>query len=314
MNKFKIVLYVFLCSVLLSACYHEDDIIPSEKTMVLRFDFPQGNNSWDEDLAKINEEFGVCMIYKDIEEGDYNRSWTGGGVFAAEFHGQDLNDEQAQFYTNFFKNHVFNYLNAEITQKVLPPYYYMVYDYHALYSFGTMQLKSEMSFYTDNLDFWVTCLEGDVNPLTFAQLVRPKTAEDYLMCRGVILKEIFEKAIEVGNIVVPEEFNTGIDYQTEITYKVGYENDDNYYVKRGFPGIMYTTFNFSDLQSVTKINPQTNFLQYINLGMRYTKEEYEALRPSSKYPLVHEKRQFVIDYMKRVHNIDLVAIVRGPEL
>ena len=65
MNKFKIVLYVFLCSVLLSACYHEDDIIPSEKTMVLRFDFPQGNNSWDEDLIKINEEFGVCMIYKD---------------------------------------------------------------------------------------------------------------------------------------------------------------------------------------------------------------------------------------------------------
>ena len=60
---------------------------------------------------------------------------------------------------------------------------------------------------------------------------------------------------------------------------------------------MYTTFNFSDLQSVTKINPQTNFLQYINLGMRYTKEEYEALRPSSKYPLVHEKRQFVIDYI-----------------
>ena len=55
-------------------------------------------------------------------------------------------------------------------------------------------------------------------------------------------------------------------------------------------------------------------MQYINLGMRYTKEEYEALRPSSKYPLVHEKRQFVIDYMKRVHNIDLVAIVRGPEL
>ena len=59
MNKFKIVLYVFLCSVLLSACYHEYDIIPSEKTMVLRFDFPQGNNSWDEDLVKINEEFGV---------------------------------------------------------------------------------------------------------------------------------------------------------------------------------------------------------------------------------------------------------------
>ena len=77
---------------------------------------------------------------------------------------------------------------------------------------------------------------------------------------------------------------------------------------------MYTTFNFSDLQSVTKINPQTNFMQYINLGMRYTKEEYEALRPSAKYPWVHEKRQVVIDYMKRVHNIDLVAIVRGPEL
>ena len=31
-------------------------------------------------MVKINEEFGVCMIYKDIEEGDYNRSWTGGVI------------------------------------------------------------------------------------------------------------------------------------------------------------------------------------------------------------------------------------------
>ena len=48
--------------------------------------------------------------------------------------------------------------------------------------------------------------------------------------------------------------------------------------------------------------------------MRYTKEEYEALWPSSDYPFIYEKRQFVIDYMKNTYNIDLEAIQRGPQI
>lgn len=316
MNRLKIILYAFICVLLLNACYNEDEVIPSAKEMALRFEFPQGTNSWDEDLVAIYEKFGVCLIYKDLEESDYNRSWTGGGGGGmSSYKGQNLNDEQAKFYTNFFKNHVFAYIYPELMQKVLPPYYYMVYDLHAAWDYGAFVLKADLKIHTDGLDFWASCLEGELNPMTGEQTLRPENAEDFLKCRGIVLKEMFAKVLDMGNIVVPDNFNDGIDYQTEIEYKPGYENEDNYYVKRGFPGKIDINFNnFSSLQGITNISPSGNFLQYICLGIRYTKEECEALWSSSKYPLIHEKRQLVMDYMKEKYHIDLGEINRGPEL
>ena len=300
---------------LLQSCWEEDDIIPSEQEMALRFEFPQGNNSWDEDLVAIQEQFGVCMIYRDLDSSDMSRSWTGGGGFSATYEGENLTDEQAEFYTNFFKNHVFAYLTPEITQKVLPPYWYMMYDLNAVTQWGTLELKSEQRLYTGGLDFWASCLEGRLNPLTGTQIERPETAEEYLSFRGWILCTIFTEACSNGNIVIPEEFHTGFDYQTEITYQTGYEDDENYYIRRGFPGRMVNDkFNFSALQRVSYTSRTDNFVQYLNLGMRYSKEEYEALWPSSDYPFIYEKRQFVIDYMKNTYNIDLEAIQRGPQI
>lgn len=313
MNRLKIVLYGFICMLLLSACYHEDEVIPSDKEMALRFEFPQGNNSWDEDLVAIYEKFGVCLIYKGFEEVDFNRSWTGGGFGGVtSYRAESLNDEQALFYTNFFKNHVFAYLYPELTQKVFLTYYYMVYDLHAAWITPTMVVKSDVT-YADGLDFWASCLEGEVNPLFGTQTKRPTTAVDYLKCRGIILKRIFEKALDVRNIVMPESFNAGIDYYTKLETGPGYEEDDNYYVKRGFPGIIDLNFNgFSPFY--TSITPQANFLQYICLGIRYSQEELEKIWSSSMYPLLYEKRQFVINYMKETYNIDLEEINRGPEL
>lgn len=125
---------------------------------------------------------------------------------------------------------------------------------------------------------------------------------------------IFTEACENGTIVIPEEFHVGFDYQTEVTYLPEYEDDENFYIRRGFPGRMVNGFNFTSLQSIVRTNRTDNFVQYLNLGMRYTKEEYEALWPSSDYPFIYEKRQFVIDYMKNTYNIDLEAIQRGPQI
>lgn len=299
---------------LLQSCWEEDEIIPGEQEMALRFEFPQGNNSWDEDLVAIQEEFGVCMIYKDLDSSDLSRSWTGTGNVAAQYRGENLTDEQAEFYTNFFKNHVFAYLRPEITQRVLPPYWYMMYDFHAAWDFGTMTIKTDLTYYNEGLDFWVTCLEGEYNSFLGTQTKRPETAAEYLQYRGWIFCAIFTKACANGNIVIPEEFHVGFDYQTEVVNLSAYEDDENFYIRRGFPGQMLNGFNFSPLSSIARTNRTDNFVQYLNLAMRYSREEYEALWPSSEYPFIYEKRQFVIDYMKNTYNIDLEAIQRGPQI
>lgn len=297
------------------ACYEEDEIIPAEGEMELRFEFPQGDNSWDEELAAIKEEFGVCLIYKDVDSTDLSRSWTGGGGLTMEFKGQNLNDEQAEFYTSFLKNHVFAYLNPQVTQKALPPYWYMMYNFRSVFSFGTMEIYSYQSFYNGGLDFWVICLESEFNPLDGTQLKRPETPEESLIARGWVLSSILARACNKGTIVVPEEFHVGFDYQTPISYASGYEHEADYYIKRGFPGrVTNSSFNFSPLKSIADTNPTDNFIQYMTLGIRYSKQEYEEMWPSAEYSLIHEKRQFVIDYMKSTYNIDLEAMHDGPQL
>ena len=314
MNRLKILFGILIGMSLFQSCWEEDEIIPGEQEMVLRFEFPQGNNSWDEDLVAIQEQFGVCMIYKDLDSSDLSRSWTGTGYVSTSYRGENLTDEQAEFYTNFFKNHVFAYLRPEITQRVLPPYWYMMYDFHAAWDFGMMIIKTDLTYYNEGLDFWVTCLEGEYNSFTGLQTKRPETAAEYLQYRGWIFSMIFTEACENGTIVIPEEFHVGFDYQTEVTYLPEYEDDENFYIRSGFPGRMVNGFNFTSLQSIVRTNRTDNFVQYLNLGMRYTKEEYEALWPSSDYPFIYEKRQFVIDYMKNTYNIDLEAIQRGPQI
>ena len=307
-------LIALMCVCTFQACYEEKEIIPREQEMALRFEFPQGNNSWDEDLAAIYEEFGVCFIYKDLDSTDLERSWTGGDL-ASKYRGENLNDEQVEFYTNSFKSHVFAYLNPEVTQKALPPYWYMMYDFHAEFTFGTIVLRTDVAFAQDGLDFWVTCMEGEYNAMFGTQIVRPSTPKEWLDWRGRILSEIFAEACDKGTIVIPEEFHVGFDYRTEVTYLDGYEQDENYYKRRGFPGRLGTTlFEFYPLSTIEATNREDNFWQYINLGMCYSKEEYEAMYPPSEYPLMHEKRQYVIDYMKDAYNVDLEAIHDGPQL
>ena len=49
-------------------------------------------------------------------------------------------------------------------------------------------------------------------------------------------------------------------------------------------------------------------MEYIKIAMRYTKAEYEEMWPSATYKLIHEKRKFVIDYIKNTYNVDLEKI------
>ena len=152
--KIKFLPVLFLSAVIsLTACHKEEAIIPSNEGMPTRFEFPQGNQSWDQDIIDIQEKFGIYLIYKDFSSDDFNRSWTGGG---GSYTGSDLTDEQARWYVDFMKDHIFAYLTPEITKKVLPIYYYLVYDFYIPNTFGTITFKVPQNNYFSTFGWYVS--------------------------------------------------------------------------------------------------------------------------------------------------------------
>ena len=56
--------WILLFCLTFSSCYNEDIINPTPDPLALAggFEFPQGNNSWDNDVMKIYQDFGVKKI------------------------------------------------------------------------------------------------------------------------------------------------------------------------------------------------------------------------------------------------------------
>ena len=64
MKKIYILWGLLACMALFTSCYEEDTLTPTEGGIELRFKVPQGNNSWDDDIAQIYEDYNVYLIYK----------------------------------------------------------------------------------------------------------------------------------------------------------------------------------------------------------------------------------------------------------
>ena len=61
-----LLLLVIGLSLFLSGCYDEDKAEPSGDYSPVRFEFPQGNESWDKLFEQIYDNFGICVIYIKI--------------------------------------------------------------------------------------------------------------------------------------------------------------------------------------------------------------------------------------------------------
>ena len=316
----KIILYVLcLCWSFLS-CKEENALTAKVEECggMLRFEFPQGTNAWDDDIREIQEEFGVYVIYKDIDTSDLNRTWTE-GVNNATYYGQESTDEQAKYVVDFLKHHVFAYLTPEITRCVLPMYWYIIYDSYRpdiVYWPDMMVLKYPVQYRFDGLDFWSMCWFYGEFDLDYGGIETPETETEYKKERVEVLYTIFDRAFENGNIQVPEEFYDGFDFQTEVESGSGYELDENFYVMRGFPGVFYGPYGrgFSALNSIDAITLEQNFLEYIHLILWKTKEELEEMWPKDIYTFLWEKRTYVANYVKNVYHVDIEAIAYGPEM
>ncbi|WP_065217942.1 MULTISPECIES: hypothetical protein [Butyricimonas] len=321
-------IYLLLCSLMalvcFSSCYDEKALTPTEDGEGMsRYEFPQGTNAWDKDIEEISEKFNIYLIYKNFKHADFNRSWTGGGVYT-EYYGEDLSDEQAERATRFMKEHVFAYLNEKIVSKVLPMYWYMVYDLHVMNILipGILEFKNPQPMYDGGLDFWAICLEGEDpadsgympggNKIDF-----PVTKRDFFKRRGQILESILLKSLDKGNFEIPASFETGFDYKTEVKSNDWEMDDENYYLTRGFPGSPGSGTigdGFYPLVYIGDMSNVRNFRTYIKFCLYYSVAELDEKYPRSKYPLLREKRDFVANYMKTTYGVDFDAIIEGPEV
>lgn len=165
--------WILLFCLTFTSCYEDDSIIPTPDPLAQAggFEFPQGDNSWDNDAMKIYQDFGVKIIYKDITEKDLNKNWTGGGIGGSTRVFENcLNEEMAAFYITFMKNHIFPYLNREVTDRVFPMYWYVGYNYSVFASIvpGVLEYYVALSEHEESqTDCWVTCFWGDAAHSTY---------------------------------------------------------------------------------------------------------------------------------------------------
>lgn len=49
---------------LLSSCHEDEILTPRPLEMELRYEFPEGNNAWDQDLVEIADKFKTYLYIK----------------------------------------------------------------------------------------------------------------------------------------------------------------------------------------------------------------------------------------------------------
>ena len=71
----KYILLLVLVFPMLSSCHEEDKLTPASTEMDLRFEFPEGDNPWDQDILEIVDKFSTYLIYKNLTKEDFNHTW-----------------------------------------------------------------------------------------------------------------------------------------------------------------------------------------------------------------------------------------------
>lgn len=310
---------LLLCSI--SACQQEEELQPRSWESAVIHDFPQGNEVWDVELQQIAERFGTKCIYKDLTAKDLSRFWV--AYSGGDYEGQGLTeDRQKKWYARFFSQHVFRFLNPEYTKGVIPNYIYFAYDFYQ----KNKQTDDETGEVTEyqtpvtmnylGLGYWAFCYASEKhvdNRGREWQSVLFTKGTEVLQNREIVLKNIFKKLVDKGNIVSPPQFDYGggLDYKTEIVYNN--TSDKQYYKRRGFPEQLrnYTRYAYpGDMYNIDVANPTDTFMDYLWLAFRYSREQ--LLQRYKDFPLVIQYYDITVEYIKISYGMDITQIAEVP--
>ena len=382
-------IYITVASLItMTACTpSEDPITPSGNYSVLRMEFPQGNNSWDEDIKEIHDKYGVYLLYKDITPADLNRKWTGIGT-GKLYYGDDVPGTEVPYYVDFFKNNVFPYASTEMIQKNFPVKIYLQKDFRGVDpnlggddsgtggtggtgtggagtggtgtgtggtgtgtgtgtgGTGTGTGTGSTEIYIpdvagftptkfDGFDYWAISfsntelywlqkraeLKDKENKTDVEKAELAKANEAMAVKRFSFINQFLTSQRMDNTLPEPEGLRDGMDFVSSLNRSN--PNHKNYVFNRGL--IRWVDDNGVEEESLWSIattyykQPNYNssgmyrdfFSLYIRAAMRFSPEEFYEKYPKEKYPLISEKYELVVRYMKDKYGIDLPGIAKG---
>lgn len=398
-------IYITVASLItMTACTpSEDPITPSGNYSVLRMEFPQGNNSWDEDIKEIHDKYGVYLLYKDITPADLNRKWTGIGT-GKLYYGDDVPGTEVPYYVDFFKNNVFPYASTEMIQKNFPVKIYLQKDFRGVDpnleggddsgtggtggtgtggtgtggtgtggtggtgtgtggtgtgtgtggtgtgtgtgTGGTGTGTGSTEIYIpdvagftptkfDGFDYWAISfsntelywlqkraeLKDKENKTDVEKAELAKANEALAVKRFSFINQFLTSQRMDNTLPEPEGLRDGMDFVSRLDRSN--PNHKNYVFNRGL--IRWVDDNGVEEGSLWSIattyykQPNYNssgmyrdfFSLYIRAAMRFSPEEFYEKYPKEKYPLISEKYELVVRYMKDKYGIDLPGIAKG---
>ena len=248
--------------VTLTSCRDDDPIGVVEQDDLLQFDFPQGTNPWDEEIAQIANDWGMYIIYKDIDSMDLNMTWSTRPMSTDPvLMASSITDEEVEVYLELVQDWLLASMDSTKQEDLeqLPYYFYFVKDLHDG-NLDSPTYQQEMSqIYKDGFNYWALNftsedLEGG---LSAASIHKAACAFTY---PGL------QARFRSGEYAVPVEFGSISDYETrvgvnyisleewmaqnpgmpEMIYEFGVNADEkdevNYYRNRGFAPVITDNF------------------------------------------------------------------------
>lgn len=164
----------------------------------------------------------------------------------------------------------------------------------------------------DGFDYWAISFSDAKN----------LNAESLKRSRYSFINQILTNLKKDGTIVDPEGWRDGIDFTTRLNRSN--PNNPNYVYNRGFISWINDDMVDEGVWSISLSyfkNPNYNsggyyadyFLSYVRAAMVHTRDEFYAMYPKDKFPLVAQKFEQAISYMKTKYGIDLQGIAEGPK-
>ena len=321
----------------LCACHEDVDITPSGNYSPIRGGFPQGESKYDSLIYDIKQEYGVYLLYKDITEEDLNRDWVSvgtGDIYVAGYDDEredgawNLPDEQLPFYVDYFYNYIFPNISQEFAKSSFPVKIYMIHNLRTEprdfgedsgESGGGTTLDPYKTIKLGNFDNWAISFKDEIINGSDTEY-----ALKQLHC--VFMIEALKNAMDKGEITSPDEFWTGFDFSEGKKMDHKDPSKENYKYKLGFIDDLNDNFGtgqlkhlWRPLETVTscyywekgKYKEYNLFNAYVKTAMWLTPDEFEARYPKVLYPMLTEKYEITVKYMKEQYGIDLQGIAYG---
>lgn len=203
--------YIWLIGLLLCfSCSDEDSLSNIEIQDLNTFAFPQGTNSWDKEIEQIAEDWGMYIIYKNVDSTRLNQVWTMPDFRGPVYVCDEPSDEQIQKYLEIVKDGLLSTLdkNKESDRKQLPIYLYLVNNFRdnnpVSSTYGkTVQVK------IDGFNYWSLSFTDE----EWEQEMTPEMTHK-ITCTFSYPR--IEAALLSGELAIPDEFSRISDYSARI--------------------------------------------------------------------------------------------------